>query len=265
MPQAYLDNATTTRPDPRILPLMLPYLTEEYGSSASPHSSGRRVLESLEKARGEIAGLVGCLAEEVCFTSSATEANNLAVKGTYRAPGRRSDIVVVSSVEHVSVLHAARSLVPEGAEIRVLRVSSLGQVDLDHLSACLEGGAGLVSVMHGNPEVGTMQPVRAISRLAREHGAVVHSDATMTAGLYPGLWRELDVDLMTLSPHLFHGPKGIGALIVRAGTRLRPLIEGGIQEGGLRAGTPSVALAAGFGAADGIVREARYVRERVRE
>jgi cysteine desulfurase len=256
VPFIYLDNATTTRLDPRLLPGLLRNLTEEFGSPSSPHSQGRRALQSLEQARGEVAALVGCQSEEVVFTSSATEANNLAVKGVFRALGRRSPRLVVSSVEHVSVLHAAAALASEGAEIVPVGVSSQGRVDLNQLSEALRGGAALVSVLHASAEVGTLQPVREISRLAREHGAVMHSDATMTAGLYPRLWRDLEVDLMTLSPHLFHGPKGIGALVVRGGIRLKPQIEGGIQEGGLRAGTPSVALAVGFGEAARLAAEA---------
>ncbi|MCI0409466.1 MAG: cysteine desulfurase [Acidobacteria bacterium] len=255
MPHIYLDNSTTTRPDPRILPVMIRYLTDEYGNPGSPHSPGRRALQCLEQAREEVASLVGCQSVEIVFTASASEANNLAVKGVFRALGRRSPRVLVSAVEHVSVLHAARALVSEGAELVEIGVSPQGRVDLNQLSEALRGGAGLVSVMHGNGEMGTLQPVREIAHLARERGAVVHSDATLTAGLYPDLWRDLEVDLMTLSPHHFHGPKGIGALVVRGGTRLRPQVEGGIQEGGLRAGTPSVALAAGFGEAARLARE----------
>jgi len=262
MSSIYLDNSTTTRPDPRILPSMLRSLTEEYAHPSSPHSPGRRAREDLEKARQEVAVLVGCRSEEIIFTSSATEANNLAVKGVFRALGRRSPRIIVSAVEHVSVLHSAAALASEGGDFVQAQVSPQGRVDLDHLSAALCDGAALVSVQHGNGEMGTVQPMTEVVRLARERGAVVHSDATLTAGLYPGLWRNLEVDLMTLSPHLFHGPKGIGALVVRAGTRLRPQIEGGIQEEGLRAGTPSVALAVGFGEAARLAAEESPFRVR---
>ena len=251
----YLDNATTTRLDPRILSAMLPFLGDEFGSASSPHSAGRRAREAVDRARDEIGGLLGCRAEELVYTGSATEANNLAVRGTFRARGRRSRRVLVSAVEHVSVLHPAASLAAEGADVIELDVDSLGHVDLDLLSKVLERGAALVSVMHGNPEVGTLQPLREIARLSHRHGALVHTDATLTAGLFPGLWRELEVDLLTLTPHLFHGPKGIGALVVREGTRLRPQIEGGIQESGLRAGTLNPALAVGFGEAARLARE----------
>jgi len=255
MPMTYLDNATSTRPDPRILPAMLPFLGEEFGSSSSPHSAGQRAREALERAREQVARLLECRAEEVVFTGSATEANNLAVKGAFRSRGRRSRRVLVSAIEHVSVLHPAAALTAEGAEVLEIGVDPLGRVNLGDLSEALQAGAALVSVMHGNPEVGTLQPVREVARLARQHGALVHTDATLTAGLFPGLWRDLEVDLLTLAPHLFHGPKGIGALLVREGTRLRPQIEGGIQEGGLRAGTIGTALAVGFGEASRLARE----------
>ncbi len=245
----YLDNATTTLPDPRILPAMLPYLGEGFGDPRSPHRPGREARAALEKAREEVARLVGCLPEEVVFTSSATEANHLALRGVFRAKGRRSARLVVSAVEHLSVLHAALTLREEGAQVELLRVDPHGRVDLDHLAGLLGEPPALVSVMHANGEIGTMQPLEEIRRLSRSAGALLHTDATLTAGLFPGLWSEIQPDLLSLAPHLFHGPKGIGALVVRQGVRLKPQMEGGTQEGGLRSGTPSVALAVGFGQA----------------
>ena len=256
MGKIYLDNATTTRLDPEILVTMLPYLEEEFGSPSSPHSLGRRAREALEVARTEVARFAGCQQEEVFFTASASEANNLALKGAFGARGRRWRRLLVSAVEHASVLHTSQSLAREGADLAVVAVDLQGRVDLDLFAGAARDGAGLVSVMHGNPEVGTLQPVQDICRISKECGALVHIDATATAGLFPGLWRELEADLMTLSPHLFHGPKGIAALMVRRGIRLLPQIDGGIQEGGLRAGTQSVALAVGFGEAARLAREA---------
>lgn len=249
MKPVYLDNATTTRLDPRILPAMLPFLGDEFGDPRAPHSAGHAALRALHGARGEVARLVGCEPDEVVFTGSATEANNLALKGVLRARGRRRRGLMISAVEHTSVLHPALSLREEGVEVSFLRVGSDARVDPDDLTGSPADSAALVSVLHANPEVGTMQPVKELCRLARSRGALVHTDATLTAGLFPGLWKELEPDLMTLAPHLFHGPKGIGALIVRDGTRLKPEMEGGTQEGGLRGGTPNVALAVGFGEA----------------
>jgi len=255
----YLDNATTTRLDPAVLAAMLPFLEDPYASADSPHSEGRRARKAMELAREEIAGLTGCLPEEVVFTSSASEANNLALKGVFRARARRGDGILVSAVEHVSVLHPARSLVREGAVVLEAPVDTRGRIDPATLAALLNRTTALVSIQHGNPEVGTIQSIGELCRIAKEQGALFHTDASLTAGLYPGLWRDTGADLMTLSPHLFHGPKGIAALLVRQGTRLQPLIEGGIQEEGRRAGTQLVALAVGFG------QTARMAREKAPE
>ncbi len=258
----YLDNASTTRLDPRVAACMLPFLAEVYANPGSPHSLGREARASVQEARACVAALVGCEAGEVVFTASATEANNLALKGIYRSRGRRGGRLLVSVIEHPSVLHPARTLAGEGAEVEELPVDSVGRLDLAALRRGLERGACLVSVMHGNPEIGTLQPISEAAALAHEAGALFHTDAAATAGLAPGLWKEAGADLMTLSPHLFHGPKGIAALVVRRGTRLRPQEEGGVQEAGLRAGTEPVALAAGFGAAARLALEDSPARAR---
>jgi len=256
VPAVYLDNATTTRLDPAVFNAMLPFLEEGFASPDSPHSEGRRVRNAMENARQEVARLAGCRAEEIIFTASASEANNLALKGCFRARGRGWSRILISSVEHVSVWHPARSLAREGAVLVEAPVDSRGTMDPGDLGDLLRARTGLVSILHGNPEIGTLQPVRELCRIAKEQGALFHTDATLTAGLFPGLWQETQADLMTISPHLFHGPKGIAALLVRQGTRLQPQIEGGIQEGGRRAGTHLVALAVGFGKAARMAREA---------
>ncbi len=249
MKPIYLDNVSSTRLDPRVAACILPHLAESYASPGSPHSAGRAARAALEAARAAVAALVGCTEEEILFTSSATEANNLALKGICRSRGRRGNRLLVSAVEHPSVLHPARTLSAEGTVVEELPVDPAGRIDLEALRRSLAGGALLVSVTHASPEVGTLQPVAEAAALSSEAGALFHTDATATAGLLPGLWRRAPVNLLTLSPHLFHGPRGIAALVVRKGTRLRPQEEGGTQEGGLRAGTEPVALAAGFGAA----------------
>ena len=255
MKSIYLDNVATTRIDPRVLSAMRPYLEERYANPSSPHVAGRRAREAVEEARAEVAALLGCTEEEIVFTSSATEANNLALKGICRARGRRGDRILVSAVEHPSVLHPARTLAGEGIDVTEVPVDSTGRVHPEILRSHLQRGASLVSVMHANPEVGTLQEVAELARMAREAGSLFHTDATLTAGLFRGLWREVSPDLLTLAPHLFHGPKGIGALVVRRGTRLRPQEEGGVQEGGLRAGTEPVDRIVGFGAAARLARE----------
>ena len=249
MKPIYLDNVTSTRLDPRVAACMLPHLAESYANPSSPHSAGRAARAALEEARAAVAALVGCGEEEIIFTSSGTEANNLALKGVCRSRGRRGNRLLVSAVEHPSVLHPARTLSAEGTVVEELPVDPLGRIDLEALRRSLSQEALLVSVTHASPEVGTLQPLAEAAVLSSEAGALFHTDATATAGLLPGIWRQAPIHLMTLSPHLFHGPKGIAALVVRKGTRLRPQEEGGTQEGGLRAGTEPVALAAGFGAA----------------
>jgi cysteine desulfurase len=258
----YLDNISTTRLDPRVAAVILPRLAGGYANPGSPHSAGRAAREDLENARLSVAALVGCSGEEILFTSSATEANNLALKGVCRARGRRPGRLLISAIEHPSVLHPARSLAAEGVEVLELPVDSSARLDLEALRMALEDKTSLVSVMHGNPEVGTLQPLVTAARMAREAGALFHADASATAGLLPGLWNQAPIDLLTVSPHLFHGPAGIAALAVRKGTRLKPQEEGGTQEGGLRAGTEPVALAAGFGAAAQLAREAAPSRAR---
>lgn len=258
----YLDNASTTRLDPRVTAAMLPHLAEAYANPAAPHRAGKEALAILEEARACVADLVGCRDDEVVFTASATEANNLALKGICRARNRRGSTILFSAVEHPSVVHPARSLASEGIQSVELPVDSLGRLDLEALAAALKESSTLVSVMHGNPEVGTLQPLEEAAALAEAAGALFHTDATATAGLLPGIWARAPIHLLTLAPHLFHGPKGIAALIVRKGVRLRPQEEGGTQEGGRRAGTSSSSLAAGFGAAARLARAEAPRRER---
>jgi len=256
----YLDNASTTRVDPRVVASMMPFLEGNYANPSSHHSAGREGREAMERARAEIASLVGCEDEEVVLVSSATEANNLALKGVCRARGRRGRRLLVSAVEHPSVLHSARTLTREGFGVTELPVDRAGRLECEGLRGSLDSDVALVSVMHGNPEVGTLQPVAEIARMTKEAGSLFHTDATLTAGLFPALWREAPIDLMTLSPHLFHGPKGIAALVVRKGVRLLPQVEGGTQEAGLRAGTEPVVLVVGFGAAARLAREEAFER-----
>jgi cysteine desulfurase len=258
----YLDNVSTTRLDPRVTAVMLPHLAEMYANPAAPHRAGKAALAILEESRACVADLVGCRDDEVIFTSSATEANNLALKGICRARHRRGSKIDLSAVEHPSVTHPARSLASEGIQCVELPVDSLGRLDLEALAAALKKPPTLVSVMHGNPEVGTLQPVEEAAALAEAAGTLFHTDATATAGILPGIWARAPIHLLTLAPHLFHGPKGIAALIVRKGVRLRPQEEGGTQEGGWRAGTSSASLAAGFGTAARLARQEAPARER---
>jgi cysteine desulfurase len=255
MPRIYLDHATTTPPDPRVREAMQPFLGDGFGSPSSVHQRGRQARARVAGARAAVARLLDAAPEDVLFTASATEANNLAIKGVALAAKGRGRILAAAT-EHLSVLHPLRSLEREGFEVALLPVDSEGAVDRDRLAAELAGGALLLSVAHASAEIGTIQAVDELARLASEHGVPFHCDASVTAGLLPWTGVGCRADLVTLTPHLFNGPQGVAALCVRGPRRLKPLIEGGDQEGGLRAGTEPLAAIVGFGvAADLAVQE----------
>lgn len=257
-PSIYLDNGATTPTDPRVLAAMLPYFSETYGNPSSLHAHGEDAREAVESARERIAGTLGVKADEVVFTGGGTESNNLAVKGVAFgiARGRR---LVTSAVEHNSVLNACRWLGARGWDVAEVGVDSEGFVDLDALRHALTPETALVSVMHSNSEVGTLEPVTEVSELCRERGIPFHTDASQSYGKVP-LRSEL-FDLITLSAHKIYGPKGVAALIVRNGLRdgprtvLDPLLHGGGQEQGLRGGTENVPGIVGFARAAQICQE----------
>lgn len=248
MAHVFFDHISTTPVDPRVIEAMLPYFGEKYGNPASHiHDQGQAALRSLDAARGTVARLVKAQPGEIVFTSGATEANNLAVKGAaYAGKGRH---LVVSEVEHFSVLNALIPLRASGYEVTVLPVDRDGKVDPDDVRKAIRPDTLLVSVMHANAEIGTIQPVAEIGRIAKERGVLFHTDATASAGHIPVDVDAIGADLVTLSAHNFYGPKGVGALYVRKGTRLGSLIDGGFQEGGYRAGTENVPGIVGMAAA----------------
>lgn len=255
MPRIYLDHATTTPLDPRVRHAMQPFLGEEFGSPSSLHRRGREARATVAGARAAVSRLLEAAPEEILFTASATEANNLAIKGVALAAKGRGRILAAAT-EHLSVLHPLRSLEREGFEVVLLPVDSEGVVDRNCVARELARGALLLSVAHASAEIGTLQPVDDLARLAEEHDIPFHCDASVTAGLLPWTGTGRRADLVTLTPHLFNGPQGVAALCVRGSRRLKPLIEGGSQEGGLRAGTEPLAALVGFGvAADLAVQE----------
>jgi cysteine desulfurase len=247
----YLDHHATTPVDARVLDAMLPWFTERFGNPHSvDHGYGWAAEEAVEAARRAVAGLVGAGARELVFTSGATEANNLALRGlapALAAAGRTG--VIASPLEHPCVMACLEALVADGFDVRFLNVGAAGVVDPAEVARLLGPGIGLVSVMAANHEIGTLQPIDEIGRLARASGAIFHVDAAQAAGKIPLSMAE--IDLLTLSAHKLYGPKGIGALVVRRSVRplLKPLTLGGGQEQGLRSGTVPVPLAVGFGAA----------------
>jgi cysteine desulfurase len=247
----YLDHHATTPVDARVVEAMLPWFTQSFGNPHSvDHAYGWAAEEAVEAGRRQVAELIGAEPREIIFTSGATEANNLALRGlapALAAAGRRH--VVASPLEHPCVVACLEWLAADGFEVSYLEVSAAGLVDPAEVAAKLRPTTGLVTVMAANHEIGTVQPIAEIGRLARAAGALFHSDAAQAAGKIP--LAMADVDLMTLSAHKLYGPKGIGALAVRRAIRplVRPLILGGGQEDGLRSGTVPVPLVVGFGAA----------------
>ena len=259
MPPTYLDHATTTPLDPRVREAMLPFIGEQFGSPSTLHRRGREARAQIDRARVAVARLLDAVPEEVLFTASATEANNLAIKGVALASKGRGRILAAAT-EHISVLHPLRSLEREGIEVVLLPVDSVGVVDRDRLRRELSRGALLVTVAHASAEIGTLQPLADLCSLARAQGVPFHCDAAATAGLISWSETERQADLITLSPHLFNGPQGVAALVVRGQRRLKPLIEGGGQEGGLRAGTEPLAAIVGFGVAADLIALERPAR-----
>lgn len=254
MSRIYLDHAATTPLDPRVFECMKPYLEERFGNPSSLHEDGSTAKEAVDKAREEVATLIGASPEEIIFTSSGSEANNLALKGVafVNLDGRGN--IVVSEIEHTSVLHSARSLEKLDFEIRYVKVDKDAVIDVDSLKGAIDKNTMLVSVMHANNEVGTIEPIEEVSAVTRAMGVKLHSDAVQTTGTIPVDVNALGVDILSISAHQFYGPKGIGALYVRKGTRIIPQIDGGVQEWGKRAGTENVPAIVGFGEACRLAR-----------
>jgi cysteine desulfurase len=251
----YLDHHATTPLDPRVLDAMLPYFTERFGNPHSAqHAYGWAAEEAIERARTEIARLIGALPDEIVFTSGATEANNLAIRGVAARAGARHHLVTCA-IEHPCVLETCRALGAAGFALTELPVRADGLLDLEAFREALRPDTALVSIMTANHEIGVLQPIAEIARLCREQGVVLHTDAAQAAGHVALEVSALGVDLMSLSAHKLYGPKGIGALYVRQGLTIAPLFAGGRQERGLRPGTLPVPLCVGFGQACALAQQ----------
>ncbi|MGB8385420.1 MAG: cysteine desulfurase family protein [Dermatophilaceae bacterium] len=245
----YLDYNATTPVDPAVVEAMIPYLTREFGNPSCSHTYGAAAHAGLEGGRHQVAQLVGATADTVVFTGSGSEADALAIRGAVLAgpPGRRRHVITQVS-EHPAVLAACRELEElHGVAVTYLGVDRHGQVDPAEVAAMITPDTVLVSVMHANNETGTIQPIAQIGQAARRAGALLHVDAAQSAGKIDVDVDALGVDLLTVVGHKLYAPKGIGALYIRSGVRVHPLIGGGSQEHGLRAGTENVASAVGFG------------------
>jgi cysteine desulfurase len=250
----YLDYNATTPVAPEVVEAMLPWLREQFGNASSSHAFGRRAATAVSHARKQVADLIGAHADEIVFTGCATESNNLAVLGVAGARERDEGHLVISAIEHPAVMAPALWLRERGWRVTTVPVDTTGRIQLEQLEETLRPDTALVSVMHANNEVGTVQPIARIASLARARGILMHTDAAQSAGKLSLHVDDLGVDLLTLAGHKFYAPKGVGALYVRRGTPMRSILHGAEQEHGLRPGTENVALIVALGAAAALVK-----------
>ncbi len=269
--QIYVDNNATSAADPRVVEAMIQCYRDVPGNASSVHGLGRRARETVEEARERVARLIGASADEIVFTSGGTESDNTAIKGTCWALEDRGRHVITSAVEHHAVLNTCSFLEGRGWEVTVLGVDHHGMVDPADVEKALTDKTVLVTIMHANNEVGTIQPLAEISSIVKKRGVTFHTDAVQTVGKVTVRVDGLGVDLLSLSGHKFHGPKGVGVLYVRKGTRMHSLIQGGHHESGRRAGTENVQGITGLGVAaqialdemDGDSRKLALLRDRL--
>lgn len=246
MKPIYLDHAATTPIRAEVLEAMMPYLTEQFGNASTVYSWGREARKALDQARQTVADVIGADFNEIIFTSGGSEADNLAIKGAAWEYSHKGKHIITSCIEHPAVLNTMKRLEQEGFEVTYLPVSPEGIVSVEAFQNALRNDTILVSIMHANNEIGTIQPIAEIGKIAHERGILVHTDAVQSVGLLDVNVKELNVDMLSMSAHKLYGPKGVGALYVRKGVRLVPLIHGGGQERRRRAGTENVAGIVGF-------------------
>ncbi len=249
MKRIYLDNAATTPTDKRVLEAMLPYFTEIYGNPSSLHAFGQGARRMMEESRDKIASFIGAKPEEIVFTSGGTEGNNSAIKGIAYAKRDKGNHIITSKIEHHSILEACRFLEKQGFEVTYLPVDKYGIVDPDEVKKAITDKTILISIMHANNEIGTIQPIREIGKIARDKGVYFHTDIVQTMGHLPVNVNDLNIDSLSASAHKLYGPKGVGILYLRKGVRMSSFMHGGDQEKGRRASTHNVPGIVGFGKA----------------
>ena len=254
MPRIYLDFNASTPLAPEVIEAVRPFLAEHFGNPSSGHWAGRPAREAVEAARGEVAALLGATPSEIVFTSGGSEANNHAIKGIFYRVHSRKPHVITTRIEHPAVLEPCKFLEKLGVRISLVTVDSTGLINPDEVRRAITRHTVLISVMHANNEVGTIEPVSAIGQIARERGILLHTDAAQSVGKIPTHVRELNVDLLSVAGHKLYAPKGVGALYVREGVELEPLIHGAGHESGRRAGTENVLLDVALGAACRLAR-----------
>jgi cysteine desulfurase len=249
MRKVYLDHAATTPTHPKVVEEMMPYFTVKFGNPSNLHDTGREAKNAVEEARAKTAALIGAKPEEIFFTASGAESNNFALKGLAQANSQKGKHIIVSQIEHFSVLHPVKTLEKSGFTVTALPTDKYGIVDPADVAKAITKETVLVSIMHANNEIGSIEPIEEISKITKEKGVLFHTDAVATVGWIPVNVSSLGVDALSLSGHQFYGPKGVGALYVRKGVRIKPQIEGGIQEDGRRSGTENVPGIVGLGKA----------------
>ncbi len=261
MKKIFFDHASTTKVDQRVLDEMLPYFTEIYGNPSSHiHEFGNMAMKGLEGARERVAGLINCKPDEIIFTSGATESNNLALKGISFAYKDKGKHIIVSEVEHYSILSPLLTLRRNGFDVTYIEVDDDGLVNPDDVKKAITKDTILISIMHANSEIGTIEPIEEIGNIARENDIIFHTDAASTGGILSIDVNSMNIDLLTLSAHNIYGPKGVGALYLRNGIKLIPLLEGGFQESGYRSGTENLPGIIGFGSACKLAKEEMELR-----
>lgn len=247
--KVYMDNAATTKLSPDVLNAMMPYLTDIYGNASSVHAFGREAREGVEHARNQVAAAINASPDEIFFTAGGTESDNMAIKGVAHKYAKKGKHIITTAIEHHAVLHTCEALEKEGYEVTYLPVDEDGLISVEQVRAAMRDDTILVTVMFANNEVGTIEPIAEIGALCRERNVLFHTDAVQAVCHVPIDVKAMNIDLMSISAHKFHGPKGIGALYCRKGIVLEPVIVGGAQERKRRAGTENVAGIVGLGAA----------------
>lgn len=248
-----MDNAATTQTEQEVIDAMIPFFSEDYGNASSLHSVGRRAREALDTSRRKVAKLIGADAEDIIFTAGGTESDNIAIKGI--AYKKKKGHIITSSIEHPAVLETCKYLGGQGFEITYLGVDKFGMVSPEDLSSAIRDDTILITIMHANNEIGTIEPIEEIAKIARERGIIFHTDAVQSVGKVPIDCEDMCIDLLSLSSHKLHGPKGVGALYVGKDVKLEPIIHGGGHERGIRSSTENVAGIVGLGKACELAKE----------
>ena len=249
MNQIYLDNAATTKGHPQVVEAMLPYFTECFGNASSIYATGREARKAMEEARRQVAAALNCAPAEVFFTSSGTESDNWAIKGAAYANIKKGRHLISTTIEHHAVLHTLEALEKQGFTVTLLKVDEYGRVNPEDVRKAIREDTTLITIMAANNEIGTLQPIKEIGEIARERKVLFHTDAVQAVGTMPVDVKDWNVDLLSLSAHKFHGPKGVGALYIKKGVRIESLLQGGAQERLRRAGTENIPGIVGLGTA----------------